>query len=197
MQVLGAGLSEAGRHEDVLAVDEARFEMLRRHGESGQVMLSVMGNLASTYGTLGRDEEALQMRRDVYSGWLELFGEEHRDTLKDAFNYAVSLVGLRRFEEAKSLLRKTIPVARRVIGDGHILTLKMRKVYAKALFFDGSATLDDLREAVTTLEDAERIARRVFGGAHPLTSAIEDELRDAQAALRAREAPSPSRSESS
>jgi len=43
-------------------------------------------------------------------------------------------------------------------------------------------------EAVTTLEDAGRIARRVFGGAHPLTVDIEGELRDARAALRAREA---------
>jgi hypothetical protein len=194
---LGNGLDDAKHYADALCVREADLAMMRRLGASEEDMLVVQGNIANSYHMLGRDEEALQMRRDVYSGWLELFGEEHRDTLKDAFNYAVSLVGLRRFEEAKSLLRKTIPVARRVIGDGHILTLKMRKVYAKALFFDGSATLDDLREAVTTLEDAERIARRVFGGAHPLTSAIEDELRDAQAALRAREAPSPSRSESS
>ena len=50
-----------------------------------------------------------------------------------------------------------------------------------------NATLDDLREAVTTLEDAEPIARRVFGGAHPLTSAIERDLQDARAALRAHE----------
>jgi len=49
------------------------------------------------------------------------------------------------------------------------------------------AALDDLREAVTTLEEAERIARRVLGGAHPLTGWIESELRDARAALRARE----------
>ena len=34
------------------------------------------------------------------------------------------------------------------------------------------ATLDDLREAVTTLEDAVLIARRVFGGAHPLTAGL-------------------------
>ena len=33
-----------------------------------------------------------------------------------------------------------------------------------ALYQDPRATLDDLREAVTTLEDTERIARRVFGG---------------------------------
>ena len=80
-----------------------------------------------------------------------------------------------------------MPVTRRILGDGHILTLKMRKVYAKALYFDDAATLDDLREAVTTLEDTERIARRVFGGEHPTTTGIEDELRKSRAALRARE----------
>ena len=49
-----------------------------------------------------------------------------------------------------------------------------------ALYRDDAASLDDLREAVTTLEDAERIARRVFGGAHPLTKGIEGDLRSAR-----------------
>ena len=39
---------------------------------------------------------------------------------------------------------------------------------------------------MTTLEETTRTARRVLDGAHPLTSAIEDELRDARAALRRR-----------
>ena len=65
----------------------------------------------------------------------------------------------------------------------------MRKVYAKTLYFDEGSTLDDLREAVTTLEDTERIARRVFGGAHPTTTGIEEYLGYARAALRARETP--------
>ena len=52
---------------------------------------------------------------------------------------------------------------------------------------DDGATLSDLREAVTTLEDIEPIARRVLGGAHPLTTAIERFLRNGRAALRARE----------
>ena len=51
---------------------------------------------------------------------------------------------------------------------------------------DDGATLDDLREAVTTLEDTERTARRVLGGAHPVTVQIEGDLRKARAALRAR-----------
>ena len=49
----------------------------------------------------------------------------------------------------------------------------------------------DLREAVTTLEETTRTARRVFGGAHPLTSSIEDDLREAREALSARETQPP------
>ena len=56
-----------------------------------------------------------------------------------------------------------------------------------ALYYDDHATLDDLREAVTTLEDAEPIARRVLGGAHPLIEDFEDGLQNARAALRAGE----------
>ena len=49
-----------------------------------------------------------------------------------------------------------------------------------------------LREAVGTLEEIEPIARRVLGGAHPVTEGIEGDLRKAQAGLRARETPPPS-----
>ena len=66
----------------------------------------------------------------------------------------------------------------------------MSALYAKSLYGDPSATLDDLREAVTTLEETERTARRVLGGAHPATAAHEGALRKARAALRARETPS-------
>ena len=101
--------------------------------------------------------------------------------------YAALLNQLERFKEAKSLLCKTMPVARRVLGESQESTLKMRWLSAEALYRDPSATLDDLREAATTFEEIERIARRVFGGAHPDTMGIEKYLREAQAALRARD----------
>jgi hypothetical protein len=63
-------------------------------------------------------------------------------------------------------------------------------IYAQTLYDHPDATLDDTREAVETLEDLRRIARRVLGSAHPTTESIEFVLRDARAALRAREAPS-------
>ena len=106
-----------------------------------------------------------------------------------ASNYAISLNELRRFKEAKAILRKTTPVARRAIGESHELTLKLRRNYAMALYKGDGATLSDLRLAVNTLEEIERIARRVFGGAHPLTTGIEGYLRNARAALRASETP--------
>ena len=67
------------------------------------------------------------------------------------------------------------------------MTLTMRINYTRALYSDTGAALGDIREAVTTLEDTARIARRVLGGAHPLVAQIELGLRDARAALRARE----------
>ena len=148
----------------------------------------MQNNLAVSYEKLRQLDKALRVRQDVYSARLELNGEEDEDTLLAANNCAGSLVNLERFEEAKVLLRKITPVARRVLGDSHDLTLRMRTIDARALYKGPGATLDDTREAVTTLEDAGRIARRVLGGAHPITVGLERALRLAQAAHRAHSA---------
>ena len=76
-----------------------------------------------------------------------------------------------------------MPVARRILGDSHDITLGMRREYAHTLYRDDGATLDDLREAVDTLEETTRTARRVLGGAHPLTVDIEHGLRSLRVAL--------------
>ena len=67
---------------------------------------------------------------------------------------------------------------------GHVL--KMRWVYSQALYGDPGASLDDLCEAVTTLEDTARIARRVLGGEHPLTTGVEKALGKSRAAYDTR-----------
>ncbi len=80
-----------------------------------------------------------------------------------------------------------MPVARRILGESNNITLKLRSIYAEALYRDDGSTFDDLCEAVMTLEDTERTARRVFGGAHPITKGIEVELQNARVALCAHE----------
>merc|ERR1712025_22684 len=100
--------------------------MMRRFGGSRNNILIAQSNLANSYRMLGRFEEAMSVRRDVYSGWLELHGEQHPATLRAATNYANIFNIMQRHAETKELLRKTIPVARRALGEGDVSTLRMR-----------------------------------------------------------------------
>ena len=126
--------------------------------------------------------KALRLQRDVYEGYLKLNGEEHLETLRAARNLAVTLNELQppSYKEVKALLRRPMLVARRVFGESNDITLKLRTNYATALYGDHDATLEDLREAVTTLEDVERTARRVLGGAHPHTKLIGQRMGEAR-----------------
>ena len=186
MNVLGSGLSAACLHEDALCVKEADLALKRRFGAPEHSILETQGNLANTYALLGR-LEALSMGRDVYLGNVKLHGEESKNALIEVSNYGSTLLKFQCYGEAKPLMRKNIPVARRVLGEGDETTLKMRLGYAVALYTDPNATLDDLREAVETLDEAKRTARRVLGVAHPLVGLAESYLRDSRAALRVRE----------
>jgi hypothetical protein len=191
MTELGNGLNDADHGEDALSVREAQLSLARRLGASEYDILATQGNVASTYHKLQRHEDAFRTYRDVYSGFLRLRGEEHEMTILAAGNYVRCLRRLRHFAEAKSLLRKMAPVARRVLGEGSEITLRMRWNYAAALYQADGATLGDLREAVTTLEDTERTARRVLGGAHPFIVEIGSSLVQSRSVLCAREASEP------
>ena len=69
-----------------------------------------------------------------------------------------------------------------------MLTLQMRWIYARALCLHDRATLDDLREAVETLESVARLWARVFGASHPETPNIQLALNKAREALATRAA---------
>ena len=187
MRQLGTGLHLAKDYAAAVSVKEAELATLRRIGGTESDILITLANLAGTYDELGRREDSLRILQDVYSRRLEFSGEENVHTISAAINYAVMLNDLERSAESKSLFRKLIPVARRVLGDSHESMLRVKWAYARALYDDSGASLDDHREAVKMLEDSDRTARRVLGGAHPVTTGIEGDLRSVRAALRARE----------
>ena len=83
MTQLGNGLHDAANHEDALSVRETQLSMRRRLGVPEQNMLVTQGNLARTLRALGRLEEAMRMRQDVYSGYMKLCGKEHGETKLD------------------------------------------------------------------------------------------------------------------
>ena len=77
MTRLGSGLYDADHYEDALSVEEAELSMLQRVGAPEERILVVQGNLAITYSEMGRLDEAIRMKRDVYYGYVRLYGEEH------------------------------------------------------------------------------------------------------------------------
>ena len=88
-----------------------------------------------------------------------------------------------RSQRAKFLLRKLIPVGRRVLGEGHEQTIRMRLLYAQCLADDDAAPRDDLVEATTQLVELLRTAQRIYGPANPLVEKIKENLEYAQKKL--------------
>ena len=132
------------------------------------------------------------MQRLNFALSLRVYGREEEEHLTTVTNLVAVLLdwdgsGPGRFDEAKSLLSQSLPVARRVLGESHRITLIMRLSYEEARYLDPSATLNDHREAVMALEEVARDARRVLGAAHPIVEQMERALQNARRVLHAHE----------
>ena len=149
--------------------------------ESEDNMPVIQGNLANSYAKLGPPMRPCPCERAMIP---KLYGEEHKDSIVDAFNYASTFSSYVSKKSSRCCARR-FPW-RYAFSGRTMKSLTLQWNYGE-LCEDPGSTLDDLREAVTTLEDAERIARRVFGRAHPTTARMGGHLRYARAALRARE----------
>ena len=83
----------------------------------------------------------------------------------------------------------TSPVADRVFGREHFVSLRLRWIYANSLCDDADATLDDLVQAEATLKSVLGSWRRIMGASHPDTAHLEHAVLRVQAALAARQRP--------
>ena len=87
----------------------------------------------------------------------------------------MTLLRLKHLEEAKRVLRQTIPVARRALGAEHALTLSLREDLSRATL-DGESSAEEKREALRMLEEVAGVMRRVLGPAHPDTVHAQGQL---------------------
>ena len=93
--------------------------------------------------------------------------------------------------EAKKILLELLPRAQRALGAEDRVTLGIRREYARALYVDEKASLDELRESEEILDDLCRTSRRVLGPIHEQTHLALQELvraRKRRAEVRAGEA---------
>ena len=168
---LGNGLNGAHRHEEHLVVGEAQLANATRiPGASEEAILNMKDNLANCYRSLGRLDEALAIRRELYARSVAL-------SLPPAFlylrvlNLSSSLQHARRHAEAKSFLREQVPKARRALGEVHELYLKLCLNYGQAICFEGSR--EDVVESTTLLEQLSSTTRRIYGPAHPFAETVQ------------------------
>ena len=189
MTCLGNSLHDAKRLIDALAVKLAEVAVNQRLFPFDiNNLLTAKGNIANTLDSLGRHDEALALRRDVFQQRKQISGIEYGDTLREAVNLASGLIQMGRFADVRSFLSENacIAVAKRCLGPDHDVTLKLRMLESGAVSDDVKSSLDELKEAVAALEDVCERSRRVFGSAHPLTTVYQMKREEAKAAYLSR-----------
>ena len=181
MTALGNGLVDVERHEERLRILEVELATEKRVGARESDMLRVKGNIASTYQSLGRLEEALSLEREIYARHVALEGVDSDMTMIALICLANTLSKLHRYEEVLGFAQDKIAVCQRVLGAEHEHTFFLRELYAVALFNIGSH--EDREQAEAILADIVQKMRRVLGAHHPRTRIAEDSLRKARQRL--------------
>ena len=170
MEALGNGFDEVNCHSEWLKILETTLDNHRRFGAADSTLLQTKCNLAVCYSGLGRNEEALKVRREVYARTVALrLSLPDEQVFVSSLNLAISLGHTGRYKEAKSFLREQLPAARRAFGEDGYMFLEFRSLYAEITLRDRSSTLDDFDEAELIVEDVVRRCQRVMGAVHPTT----------------------------
>ena len=153
--------------------DFSAMEDCRRFGRGELITLNQRINISCCLDELGRTEEALViMHRDVLAKMRSLCGPEDPETIKQAISVSLMLSKLGRYAEMADFVRPETALARRVLGDEHEITLRLRYHYAQGRLEGAAATgisLADFAEAKADIEDVHLRTKRIFGASHPLT----------------------------
>ena len=137
-------------------------------------------DIAGCYDTLGQHELAYPIMARAYAKRVAKVGAAEPATLNLAGNLGRTTLKLKKYAEARDLLGGRVPVAIQVLGKEHHVTIRLRWFYCQAIYKDADATLGEVREAVTMLEDVAITSRRVFGAEHPTARGCQYALDEAR-----------------
>ena len=186
MKLLGIALQNAGHTKEALAIHNSRLTGDFENSRSC---------MAFCYSKLGRDEDSqesmntgVKIRREIYARKVASLGEAHEESIAAAHSLAITLANLHHRlkdsqSEAKALLNDYMPLAARIHGPNHEMTMRFRGAYAYVLWDDPAHTLDDCLESVAIYEDIERFYLRQLGENYPETLNVRRELEAAREQL--------------
>ena len=182
MTILGVGLNAVNRHEEQLEILEAQVAAEELMDQEEEDILVTQSNLALCYEGLGRREEAIRLHHQVYADSVRL-GLASSTTLEYALSLCATVVYAGRYTEAKSLLCKLLPEARRDLGVEDDTYIRLRATYGQALLECDEASRDDVVEAMAIFEELSTTIRRIYGTAHPFMPRIQADIEEARKKL--------------
>ena len=121
-------------------------------------------SLATTYGSLGLQERALDLQSSALETRRETLGNDDPLTLESIQNLGALLWPTGRLDEAIGFLQEAVEGRQRVLGRGHRETLKSLNSLAVALSTNGQ-----LEESLRIRQESLEIARRTLGDEDPYT----------------------------
>ncbi|KAJ7803499.1 P-loop containing nucleoside triphosphate hydrolase protein [Mycena leptocephala] len=155
-----AGRSEEAKELD-LAVLEWRKQVL---GDAHPDTLRAMGNLASTYNSLGEFHKAEELEVVVLEKRKQVLGDDHPDSLRAMGNLASTYSCLGEFPKAEELEVVVLEKQKQVLGDAHPDTLRAMGNLAVTYHCLGNFQQAEELEVVV-LEKR----KQVLGDDHPAT----------------------------
>ena len=174
---LGSGLYAGGRFAEALVVFESYLAYQQRNIQIYDTLGS-QENIANCYWKLGRQEEALDIHRRVFTVRHARCGDGQDldvDTIEAAVNLSTDLQLLDRHDEAARLLRPLVPGVDRALGREHEQAIKLCRILGEALTH--SSDSKDCDEGLSLLKTTLRTARQVLGPTHPNTLGLEEAIK--------------------
>jgi len=147
MARLGVALSQSGRRAEALPVLEAKLALNRRYwSHDVQNILDAQSNVSTCLAELGRHNEALVLKREVYARRVATVGVSDKRTLLDGLNLSQHFLRPGLWAEGITLLRDhLLPTARRSLGSDDDITLCLNTNLAAAFSNNPECTRGDLR----------------------------------------------------
>lgn len=152
-----SALSHVGEQQEAHRMLEDALARCRRHlGDDHRFTIRSMRALANFLHESGEYVQAHRLLEDAHARALRIFGERS-ETLLLAENLGITLCRLRRYPEAVAILEDTRARQRRILGDGHMDTMRTTQALADALTAMGK------RFAAQRLLSPKKQGNRRFG----------------------------------
>ncbi len=135
-------------------------------------ILTARNNLASSYRSAGRTDEAITLTEQVLADRERILGVDHPDTLTTRGNLAISYWSAGRTDEAITLEEQVLADRERILGVDHPDTLTTRNNPAISYWSAGRTD-----EAITLNEQVLADRERILGVDHPDTLTTRNNLR--------------------